>query len=141
MMNDKTILYRTFYNPIEANIVKARLDDSGFACFLADENLATLNPLYNQAIGGVRLIVFERDVDAIDTLLAEDILLPDADVNDEVNAEGVACENCGSTNVSYGMATKQKFSWWVTILSFIFFTYPFKANKCYHCYNCGEEFN
>jgi hypothetical protein len=44
---------------MEANIVKAKLEDSGFACFLADENVATLNPLYNQAIGGVKLTLKE----------------------------------------------------------------------------------
>lgn len=71
-MNDRTVVYSTYYNPMEANIIKAKLEDSGFACFLADENVATLNPLYNQAIGGVKLIVFERDVAAINALLAED---------------------------------------------------------------------
>lgn len=57
-MYDNTIVYSTYYNPIEANIIRARLQDAGIDCFLADENVATLNPFYNQAIGGVKLIVF-----------------------------------------------------------------------------------
>lgn len=139
-MNDKTLVYSTYYNPIEANIVKARLEDSGFACFLADENVATLNPLYNQAIGGVRLIVFERDVPAINELLAEDNLIPIEKSDDNSEEGDDVCEYCGSKNVSYGISTKNKYSWWVTILSFLFFVYPFKANKCYHCYDCGKEY-
>jgi hypothetical protein len=144
-MNDRTVVYSTYYNPIEANIIKARLEDSGFSCFLADENVSTIQPLYNQAIGGVKLIVFERDVEAINTLLAEDnsLALETSDdiVPDEEAEEGqVLCENCGSKNVGYGMATDKKYSVWATILAFLTVTTPVKANKCYHCYDCGYEF-
>jgi Putative prokaryotic signal transducing protein len=143
-MDDKTVVYSTYYNPMEANIIKAKLEDSGFACFLADENVATLNPLYNQAIGGVKLIVFERDVEAISALLAEDNGLafePSDEIIDEEESEGkTVCEQCGSTNVGYGMATHKKYSIWATILAFLTFTTPIKANKCHHCYDCGYEF-
>jgi len=144
-MNDRTVVYSTFYNPLEANIVKSRLEDSGFACFLADENVATIQPLYNQAIGGVKLIVFERDVEAINALLAEDNSLDLASSDEVVDenepaAANTVCERCESTNVGYGMATEKKYSPWATILSFLTFTTPIKANKCYHCYNCGHEF-
>jgi len=144
-MNDRTVVYSTYYNPIEANIIKARLEDSGFSCFLADENVSTIQPLYNQAIGGVKLIVFERDVEAIHTLLAEDNSLAleasDDTVPDEGSTEGqVLCEKCGSKNVGYGMATNKKYSVWATILAFLTITTPVMANKCYHCYDCGHEF-
>jgi len=144
MMNDRTVVYSTYYNPIEANIIKARLADSGFSCFLADENVITLNPLYNQAVGGVKLIVFERDVEEINALLAENIELDQQDGLSEekqIPEDGLACLECGSNNVSYGMATKHKHSWWVIVVSFLLGgVYPFKGNKCYHCYSCGHEF-
>ena len=142
-MNDRTVVYSTYYNPIEANIIKARLEDSDFACFLADENVSTIQPLYNQAIGGVKLIVFERDVDAINQLLAEDNTIDDQgqfEPEEQALNEEMVCEKCNSTNVGYGQATQDRFSLWATILSFITFTYPVKAEKCYHCYNCGNEF-
>lgn len=144
-MNDKTVVYSTYYNPMEANIIKAKLEDSGFACYLADENFATLNPLYNQAIGGVKLIVFERDIEAINALLAEDnsLVLESSDeiTDEEESEEGkTVCEKCGSTNVGYGMATNKKYSIWAIILAFLTLTTPVKANKCHHCYDCGYEF-
>ncbi|MEH3111746.1 putative signal transducing protein [Pedobacter terrae] len=144
-MNDTTVVYSTFYNPMEANIIKAKLEDSGFACFLADENVSTIQPLYNQAIGGVKLIVFERDVEAINALLAEDNSLDFESsheiVDEEESVESkTVCEKCGSTNVGYGMATDKKYSLWATILAFLTFTTPIKANKCHHCYDCGHEF-
>ena len=142
-MNDKTIVYSTYYNPMEANIIRAKLEDSGFDCFLADENLATLNPFYNQAIGGVKLIVFERDAEAIDQLLKEDnneSLVSETKSFPDAGEGEVTCDKCGSKNVSYGMATRKKYSWWVMLISFLTFAYPFKGKKCYHCYNCGYEF-
>lgn len=139
-MSDRTTVYASYYNAIEASIIKGRLDDSGFACFLADENISTVNPLYNQAVGGVKLIVFERDVAEIKAFLAEDNSL-DAEAEEFVREDKVVCSSCGSDNVSYGQATKKRFSLWVTIVSLLLFTYPFKANKCYHCYNCGHEFD
>ena len=142
-MNDRTIVYSTYYDPMEANIIRAKLEDFGYACFLADENVAMLNPLYNQAIGGVKLIVFERDVDAINELLAEDnngaLNLETANFFDQNTAQYV-CENCGSKNVGYGLATKNKHGIFAKILSFLTFTTPVIANKCYHCYDCGHEF-
>ncbi len=140
-MEGKIIVHSTYYNPIEANIIKARLESNDIPCFLTDENVATLNGLYNQAIGGVKLNVFERDVDQINALLAEDLAGSDPELeNTDDDNDKVLCENCGSDNVSYGQATQKRFSWWVTVLSFLFMVLPFKANKCYHCYNCGHEF-
>lgn len=139
-MDDKIIVYRTFYNPIEANIIKAKLEDSGIPCFLTDENVATIQPLFNQAIGGVKLNVFEKDVAQINELLVDDLELEVPELDAEQDEDAVQCEECGSTNVSYGIATKNKHSWWVAVLSILLMVYPFKVNKCYHCYKCGHEF-
>lgn len=123
---------------MEANIIKARLDDSDIPCFLTDENVATINPLYNQAIGGVKLNIFEKDLQRVNALLDEHYLLP---VEEQATGQDeVHCTNCGSTNVGLGQATKKRFSWWVTLLSLLLSVYPFKANQCYHCYDCGHEF-
>lgn len=138
-MNDRTTAYASYYNPIEANIIKARLEDGGFACFLADENISTINPLYNQAVGGVRLIVFERDVEEIKAFLGEDNTIQ-SEEEEFINEENVVCVNCGSSNVGYGQATQKRFSWWVTAISLLTSSYPFKVNKCYHCYSCEHEF-
>ena len=69
---DKIVVFETFYNPIEANIVKARLLDSGIQCFLSDENIGSQLG-YNQAIGGVKLNLFEKDVETAKEILAEDL--------------------------------------------------------------------
>jgi hypothetical protein len=72
-MEDKIIVYKTYENPIEANIIMTRLKDAGFSCFLSGENTAGLRPLLDSSISGIQLHVFENEVGAIDQLLAEDV--------------------------------------------------------------------
>lgn len=140
-MEDKIVVYSTYYNSIEAHIIKSRLEDSEIPCFLTDENVATIQPLYNQAIGGVKLNVFEKGIDRINQLLAEENLDQFFDETTALSTENtIQCEQCSSTNVSFGQATKNRFSWWVAIVSLLLTVYPFKVNKCYHCYGCGHEF-
>ncbi len=72
MAENKIVVYKTFENPMEANIVKSRLLDAGFECFLTGENAALVYPVFNTSISGVQLHVFENDVTAIDQFLTED---------------------------------------------------------------------
>lgn len=50
MDTDKIVVYQTFSDPIDANIVKGLLDAHGIKCYLSDENIVTLNPLYSNAV-------------------------------------------------------------------------------------------
>ena len=71
-MEDKIIVYKTYENPIEANIILTRLKDAGFSCFLSGEHTASLRPLFDASISGIQLHVFEDEVLAITELLAEE---------------------------------------------------------------------
>lgn len=72
MADNKIVVYKTFENPTEANIVKGPLLDAGFECFLSGENAALVYPVFNTSISGVQLHVFEKDVHAIEQFLTED---------------------------------------------------------------------
>lgn len=134
---DKIIAFTSFDNPIEANIVKGRLLDSGIQCFLTDENTITINPLYSQALGGVKLHIFEHDIELVKSILKdESVKLP----AEEPEIGATICPDCGSSNVAYGQATKKRFSIPVMIVSFLLMVYPFHAKKTYHCFDCGNEF-
>jgi len=136
---DKIIAFETFYNPIEANIVKARLLDSGVQCFLSDENTITINPLYTQALGGVKLHLFEKDVELAKSILqGEEGEIP---LTEEAETATIAvCPSCGSANVGYVQATKKRFGILTMIVSLLLAIYPFHARKAYHCFNCQNEF-
>ncbi|MBC7566657.1 MAG: DUF2007 domain-containing protein [Pedobacter sp.] len=148
---DKIVVFETYYNPIEANIVKERLVDSGIQCFLSDENTTTINPLYNQAIGGVKLHLFEYDVMAarkvlddqhVQVTLADEVAGFDNHserISEEMKSDEI-CPKCGSDHVGYVQATKNRFSILTMLFSILLMIYPFNAKKTHHCFNCGNEF-
>ncbi len=68
---DKIVVFATYYDPMEAQIIKTRLIDAGIQCFLTDENMGGQFP-YNQAIGGIKLNLFENEVELANSLLAEE---------------------------------------------------------------------
>ena len=65
------ITIKTFDNPVEAHILKSRLESEGIHCYLFDENIVTLNPLYNQMTGGIKLNIMESDISKANEILTE----------------------------------------------------------------------
>ncbi|HVV54836.1 MAG TPA: DUF2007 domain-containing protein [Mucilaginibacter sp.] len=61
--DDKIVTFETYYNPMLAEIIRAKLEANGIPCFLTDESLGTMYPVYNQGGGGIKLKVFERDLE------------------------------------------------------------------------------
>lgn len=138
-MNDTTVVYSNYNDSTEAHVIKTRLAGAGFACFLVDENVASINQLYNQAIGGVKLIVFEKDVDEINKLLGENnnlenIILYAGIEHGVANEESNVCPKCG-TQYSYQMQSRNnKFS------LFGFFNFRLARTEKKKCVHCGYEF-
>ena len=54
---------RSFDNYIEANIVLKMLQSFDVNCHLKDENTVALNPIWTQAVGGIKIMVAEEDFD------------------------------------------------------------------------------
>jgi len=137
-MDDKIITFESYYDPMLAEIIKARLEANGIDCFVADSNTIGVNPLFNNAIGGVKVKIFERDLEKCKQILAEHEDLP---LTEESPTEtDTTCPYCGSTNVRYGSATVNKTTFLGAVVSFLTFTYPVIANKAWHCFNCGKDF-
>lgn len=70
-MEYKIVVYKTFENPIEANIILTRLKDAGFECFLSGENTMNLGFLFDSPLSYIQLHVFENELQKIDECLAE----------------------------------------------------------------------
>jgi putative signal transducing protein len=60
---EKFIEIQAYDNYIYANIVLARLQDSGISCHLKDEYTITIDPLLSPALGGIKLMVAESQVE------------------------------------------------------------------------------
>lgn len=129
------ITIATYSNLIEAHLKKARLEAEGINCYLTDEHIISLIPIYSFAIGNIKLKVFEEDARK-----ARKIVSPPRPVfvdNFELKTEnedksGQKCPNCLSQNF-YKQGFSKK-----SLLGFLFLGFPVPIiSKTYHCFDCG----
>lgn len=77
MQSHKRITILTFDYPHDAIFAKSRLESEGIEVYLKDEHTVQANPLYSGAIGGVKLQVFESDLENARKILNMSEELPD----------------------------------------------------------------
>jgi len=141
-MDDKIVTFQSYYDPMLAHIVRTRLEANGIQCFVADENTIGANPLYNQAVGGVKVKIFERDMEKCREILASEGDLHEQDHHevDDDNDTYVVCPFCASTNVSNISANKKNEEWPDLLDSLANLVNPFYTQKNWHCNNCRQDF-
>jgi hypothetical protein len=138
MPEDEIITFEAYYDPMLAQIIKGRLEANGISCYLADETTIGVNPLYSNAIGGVKLKIFAKDEARCREILAEDV--SDVETGEVVSTEtDDVCPFCSSSNIKYGLVPTDKTDWKSLVFSFLTFV-PIRTQKSWHCYNCGENF-
>ncbi|MBR8534211.1 DUF2007 domain-containing protein [Carboxylicivirga sediminis] len=125
----KTIRLMTFESPVEANLVKGRLENEGIPCFVTNEHFSNLMPHYNRIMdSGVQLMIREIDYQKAVELL-------------ELNVEKeLVCPQCHSTSIKMSLG-KNWFKKLVLISVSLFSGVPFNnINVNYLCKNCQTEF-
>lgn len=70
-MKDGFVVAISFWRTPEAGMAASLLRNEGIEVELTDAGLAAINPFLSPAIGGVRLLVPERDVERARALLRE----------------------------------------------------------------------
>ncbi len=132
------ITIKTFNDGISSHIVKARLESEGIQCFVYDENIVTLNPLYNIAVGGVKLKINEEDRERALTVLRSIDETPLTNEQEEI----IKCPNCHSTELYSGFKSMKNPAGIVAaITSFVFSVFPIYFKTVYRCKKCDTEFN
>ena len=136
--DDRIVTFESYYDPMLAHIVRTRLEANGIKCFIADENVLGANPLYNQAVGGVKLKIFEQDMEKCRQILATEGDLHDKDhVEIEEGTDTyVICPYCASTNVQSIAADEDKGAL-DTLLNLVS---PFHTQNNWHCTICLHDF-
>lgn len=132
------ITLKTFDDAIKAHILRNTLESEGIECFIADENIVTINPLFSNAVGGVKLKVNDFDLEKAQEILKE---LNDQPFTDENNAI-ISCPKCSSTNLySDFKSMKSAKGIFAAIASFLFTVFPIYYKSVYRCKECETEFN
>ena len=95
------VTLRSYTDPIDAELAKSQLESAGIPAVILDQHLASIQWLYSNAIGGVKLKVDESDLDAaLDVLRDErDADLAEIPESQTPPADGDFCPLCGSSDV------------------------------------------
>lgn len=131
------VTLKTFDSAIDAHLVRSGLSNKGIRSFIFDENIVTLNPLYNILVGGIKLKVVKDDLERARRVLAE---MENSPFTDESN-DTVVCPACASSSLYHGYKSmKGKAGILSAFLSLLLGTYPLYYKSVYKCKDCGCEF-
>ncbi|NMM47663.1 putative signal transducing protein [Marinigracilibium pacificum] len=131
------VLLTTFDNAVDAHILKSRLESEGVECYLYDENIVGMNPLFSHSVGGIKLMINKKDAENALKILSEIENSPIKDDNDQ----RVKCPNCGSEDIYDRFKSMQGIKGVLSaIVSFLFMVFPIYYKTVYKCKSCGTEF-
>jgi DNA-directed RNA polymerase subunit M/transcription elongation factor TFIIS len=111
----------------EADMIRMRLEASGIKAFIPDQNTSSIQPLFSNAIGGIRIQIDENDLARAREVLKN--ALPQAD-------RGIfECPACKSDAVTYEGISKQ-----FAFLSLFLLGIPllWRKREC-RCGSCGHR--
>ncbi|WP_370477149.1 DUF2007 domain-containing protein [Tamlana flava] len=125
MIDNYTIL-AVYEFSTEAQLTKLKLESENIRTMLADEKTIDADPLISQAIGGVKLLVHNCDLERA-TEIYNDIRLyrKDKDNND------IHCPNCHSTKILTAPPSNT---------NIFYMLFPFFEKLKYQCNNCKMIF-
>lgn len=156
------VTIKTYNFGHEAAIAQHLLENEGIETHLMDELSIQMNPLSSQALGGVKLQVWEEDAERAIKLLQECNMQQVAettvsgatnlaeDTEEQISNQkkqqnlghskeinNVYCPKCGSDNVSKPRLNTATAAISILLLNFPLF--PFNSNDIL-CYDCGNIF-
>lgn len=128
-MNYKKVA--SFDNFIYANMALGLLQENGVLCHLKDENIITVDPLLNPAVGGIKLMVEEHDYF---TAMG---LLKDAEA---AYVKQIPCPNCKALSLDIEEKTERPAGFWGQLKNIIAYGQTDLHHKHYCCRSCGAVF-
>lgn len=136
-MEDVFELIGSYQYSSEAIIIKGKLESEGVKVFMRDNNTVDANPLYSNAVGGVKLFVNNNDY-----LKAKDIISQVSPYSLDDNSKLLKCPNCEAEQIDMVTSVKDLKSLFTFIFSTLFLgTLPFYSKHKYKCNKCNFEFN
>ncbi|WP_304200496.1 DUF2007 domain-containing protein [Flavobacterium alvei] len=135
-MEDIFELIGTYQYSSEAIIYKGKLESEGIAVFMRDNYTVDSNPLYSNAVGGVKLFVNQKDYPK-----AKDIISQVSQYSLDDDHKLLKCPNCGAEQIDMVTSVKDLKSLIIYIFSLLLGTLPFYSKHKYKCNKCNFEFN
>jgi len=136
---EQIVTFATYYDPMLAHIIRTRLEDNGIPCFV-DDSMMNVYPIYSNALSGIKLKIFERDIAKAKAILAEDASLPVDKFVEDAEQQTVVCPYCGSNNVRNSLSVPDDANWLTRTIATVADALPFSKDADWHCFNCGKDF-
>jgi hypothetical protein len=128
------VTIRQYRDLSEAIVARGVLESAGIFCFLKDENFIRLDWQMSNLVGGIRLQVSAKDVEAAEEVLLqpipEAIAVPDQPLFDQPH-----CPRCGSMEISWERQGRK-----AALVSLYLFSLPLpRGSESWRCSNCGLQ--
>lgn len=122
----------SFDNFMLANMTLGLLQESNLNCHLKDEHIVTIDPLLNPAVGGIKLMVEERDVEEAVMLMKQ------AEID---YLEEIACPHCKKN----ALVLEEKFNtpetFWGKLFNRVAYGQEETHSKKYRCRECKSLYD
>jgi hypothetical protein len=143
----------TFTTAIAAHAARTKLESEGIECFVADENLVGANPLYSNAVGGVKVQVAPKDAERARKALGESLgheaekgakaghgRAPSlAEAERFNNAKDVVCPKCGSEELERSLFSGNvSKAVWLLVSLLVMIPLPWFGARRLRCRSCGH---
>ena len=125
------VILQSFNNYIDAHLLMGRLESEEIECWLQDENTVTINPVWTNAVGGIKLLVKKEDFERAVEIFKE---------TENNRKQTVECPNCKGHNTDLVSTPRKAANWLSAIATFFLGDYALAAEKVNHCFDCGHEF-
>jgi DNA-directed RNA polymerase subunit RPC12/RpoP len=129
-------LIRRYQYSSEAIIFKGKLESEGIEVFMRDNNTVDTNPLYSNAVGGVKLFVKKEDF-----VEANNILSQVSEYSLDEENQLIKCPKCGVEQITMITSINDLKSFFSFVFSLLFVLMPFYSKYKYRCNSCKFEFN
>jgi len=129
-MNFKQIA--SFDNFMLANMTLGLLQENEINCHLKDENIVTIDPLLNPAVGGIKLLVTETDFESALGLIKD---AETAYLND------ITCPYCKKTGLTAEEKINKPDTFWRKLKNQIAYGQTETYSKKYRCQHCKSIMN
>lgn len=120
----------------EAIIFKGKLESEGIEVFMRDNNTVDANPMYSNAIGGVKLLVRNEDFIEGSRIISQ-ISTYSLSEEDQL----IKCPKCGVEQINMVTSINDLKSLLSFVFSLLIVVIPFYSKHKYKCNKCKFEFN
>jgi Putative prokaryotic signal transducing protein len=122
----------SYDNFMVANMTLGMLEENNINCHLKDENIVTIDPLLNPAVGGIKLMVADVQYERALTILKE------AETN---YIQQIPCKICKKNTLTMEEKINKPDTFWGKLKNQIAYGQTETYQKLYRCSTCNNLFS